>query len=45
MRRLLPLLAAFPDWQRVVLFESGSGASVEYLILETNVLDRVRRAP
>jgi serine/threonine-protein kinase len=35
----------FPDGQRLVVFESGIGASVEYLILETNIAGRVRKAP
>ncbi len=33
----------FPDGERLVLFESGNGASVEHLILETNLLGRTRR--
>jgi hypothetical protein len=33
----------FPDGQRLVLFESGNGASVEQLILETNLVGRTRR--
>jgi serine/threonine-protein kinase len=33
----------FPDGERLVLFESGSGASVEHLILETNLLGRKRK--
>ena len=33
----------FPDGERLVLFESGNGASVEQLILETNLLGRTRR--
>ena len=33
----------FPDGQRLVLFESGNGASVEQLIIETNLVGRTRR--
>ena len=33
----------FPDGERVVLFESGNGASVEHLILVTNLLGRTRK--
>ncbi len=35
----------FPDGQRLVVFESGTGASVEHLILETNIAGRARKAP
>jgi len=35
----------FPDGERLVLFESGNGASVEHLVLETNLLGRTRRPP
>ncbi len=35
----------FPDGQRLVVFESGTGASVEHLILETNIARRARKAP
>jgi len=35
----------FPDGQRLVVFESGTGASVEHLILETNLAGRARKAP
>jgi serine/threonine-protein kinase len=34
----------FPDGQRLVVFESGTGASVEHLIFETNVAGRARQA-
>ena len=33
----------FPDGERLVLFESGNGASVEHLILETNLLGPKRK--
>jgi len=33
----------FPDGERVVLFESGNGASVEHLILVTNLLGQARK--
>jgi hypothetical protein len=33
----------FPDGERLVLFESGNGASVEHLIFETNLLRRSRK--
>ena len=33
----------FPDGERLVLFESGNGASVEQLILETNLLGKKRK--
>ena len=33
----------FPDGERLVLFESGNGASVEHLVLETNLLGRKRK--
>ena len=33
----------FPDGERLVLFESGNGASVEHLILETDLLGRKRK--
>ena len=33
----------FPDGERLVVFESGNGASVEHLVLETNLLGRTRR--
>ena len=32
----------FPDGERLVVFESGNGASVEHLILETNLLSRTK---
>ncbi len=35
----------FPGGQRLVVFESGTGASVEHLILETNIAGRARKAP
>ena len=35
----------FPDGQRLVVFESGTGASVEHLILETNIAGRARKPP
>jgi hypothetical protein len=35
----------FPGGQRLVVFESGTGASVEHLILETNIAGRARKVP